>query len=68
MLTPDHARTILANCGILNPALDFHALYSEQVSALLMEANAYRYRAPRNANGSRARYWYAYLIRRAAKA
>jgi hypothetical protein len=63
----DRARTILAACGVLNPRLDFHALYTEQVDALIREADAYGYRAPKNANGSRARYWHAYLERAAAR-
>lgn len=48
--------------------VDFHALRTEQVDALLGEADARRYRKPRNANGSRARYFHAYLVRAANSA
>lgn len=56
--------------GILNRAhvpLDdsFHALSSDQVDSISLEADAYGYHKPRNANGSRARYFHALLIRRA---
>jgi hypothetical protein len=42
---------------------DFHALGSMEVLSVTMAANDYRYRAPRGANGSRARYFHAYLQR-----
>lgn len=42
---------------------DFHALSSGDVLALLAYADSYGYRAPKNANGSRGRYWHAYLVR-----
>ena len=44
---------------------DFHRLNSNQVSRLLMEADQRKYRKPRNANGSRARMFFAYVQRRA---
>ncbi len=47
---------------------DFHALDSSQVEGVIAAADAARYRAPRNANGSRARYFHAYLQRAAARA
>jgi hypothetical protein len=43
--------------------LDFHALNSDQVAFLLEAADHLKYKAPANANGSRARYFYAYLQR-----
>lgn len=46
-------------------ALDFHRLRSSQVAALLVEADARRYRAPRNANGSRGRMFWQYVQRAA---
>ena len=46
---------------------DFHALDSAQVERILIAADRWRYRAPRNANGSRARYFHAYLQRLARK-
>lgn len=44
-------------------AQDFHRLNSDDVAKLIREADAHGYRAPRNANGSRARYFHAYLVR-----
>lgn len=43
----------------------FHALPSATVDKLLGAADAAGYRAPRNANGSRGRYFYAALCREA---
>lgn len=40
---------------------DFHALSWEQTSILVTIARTVGYRKPRNANGSTARYFYAYL-------
>lgn len=40
---------------------------SQVYKSLLVEADAHKYRAPRNANGSRGRYWHEYLQRAAAK-
>ena len=57
------ARSILRRAGI-DPREDFHALRSGQVDRLLAEADAVGYRKPKNASGSRARYFHAYLIRR----
>jgi len=45
---------------------DFDVLSRAQVWHLLSYADDHGYRAPRGANGSRGRYWYAYLQRRAA--
>ncbi len=63
MLSPHTAQNILTTCGASHN--DFHALPAESVERLLACARLYRYRAPRNANGSLARYWHAYLMRRA---
>ena len=65
MLTREQATNILRLCGI-KPDTDFHALASIHVDFLIHAANNLRYRKPRNANGSRARYFHAYLQRRAA--
>ena len=46
---------------------DFHALNSEQVEKIISLADSRGYRAPKNAKGSRARYFYAYLERVAAR-
>lgn len=60
------ARDILSRCGGVDR--DFHALPSADVDAILREADARQYRRPRNANGSRARYFHAYLTRAANRA
>lgn len=44
---------------------DFFTLRTSQVEALLKEADQHRYRRPPNANGSRARYFYEMIQRRA---
>jgi hypothetical protein len=53
---------VLKQCGI-DWRRDFHSLRSEQVEALIAWADEFKYRKPRNANGSRARYFHAYLVR-----
>lgn len=40
---------------------NFFTLSQDQVSALLAEADRAKYRQPRNANGSRARYFHERL-------
>ena len=54
-------------CEILSRAggrgQDFHALYSRQVDVILEAADRVGYRKPKNANGSRSRYFHAYLER-----
>ena len=44
---------------------DFYTLSSSQVDAVLAEADRVRYRQPRNANGSRARYFFERMQREA---
>lgn len=63
MLAPSRAKEILIRCNAVG---DFYTLSSIVVDALLAEADVMRYRAPKNANGSRGRYFHAYLERRAA--
>ncbi len=46
---------------------NFHALRTDQVSALLAEADLCRYRASKSANGSRGRYFHDMLQRRATR-
>lgn len=58
------ARDLAARYGI-DLERDFHALPSEQVERIIAAADSVRYRAPRNANGSRARYFHARLVRTA---
>ena len=60
------ARLMLQQCDI-NLGADFHALTGDKVTALLSRADFYRYRAPKNANGSRARYFHDFLQRKARK-
>ena len=45
------------------PDQDFHTLSGGQVECLLSWARHFGYRQPRNANGSKARYFFAYLQR-----
>ena len=61
------ARGIIAAIGCENN-VDFHRLDYNQVNRVIMEADQYGYRAPRGANGSRARYFFAYLQRAASRA
>jgi len=42
---------------------DFHVLRSSKVGELLEVADQYKYRKPKNANGSRGRYFHDYLQR-----
>ncbi len=58
----ERAMEILASCGI-DRSLDFHALRFATVDKLLSFAESERYQRPQNANGSRARYFHAMLIR-----
>lgn len=67
----EHARETLFRCKCAMHGLsggDFHALPAESVARLIVEAEWVRFRAPKNANGSRARYFYAYLQRLAREA
>lgn len=59
-----NARAVLAaaNCRV---GQDFHTLSSSQVDVILCEADRVRYQKPKNANGSRGRYFYAKLTREA---
>lgn len=42
---------------------DFHSLDSSMVDRIIAAADEWGYRKPKNANGSRARYFYAYMER-----
>ena len=59
------ARAILQDASVERGA-DFHALTTWAVLALETAADERGYRKPANANGSRVRYWHAYLQRAAA--
>lgn len=63
MISPETAQDILGNFA----NADFHTLRASEVDALLAYADEYKYRKPRNASGSRARYFFHYLQRRAAR-
>lgn len=53
----------IANRHRIPLGLDFHALDSAQVDNVRAAADDYGYRAPRNRNGSRCRYFFAFLER-----
>jgi len=59
-----NAQAVLSGLGIAI-GQDFHTLNRSQVDGLLIEANRVRYQKPRQANGSRARYFHDKLQRRA---
>lgn len=65
-MTRADARDILTRTG--TAGIQFHALPSDKVEALRIEADLVKYRQPKNANGSRARYFHAFLCRLAARA
>lgn len=58
------AKAILQNCNISLGA-DFLSLRTTQVDSLLAWADHYKYRKPKLANGSRARYFHDLIQRRA---
>ncbi len=59
-------RVTLNDLGI-DPKASFFTLDHSQIDALLEEADRVKYRQPRNANGSRARYFHARLQRQEAR-
>lgn len=59
-----NARATLALLN-LNSSQDFHTLSPSQVDRILEEADRVRYQKPRNANGSRGRYFFQKLCREA---
>lgn len=61
-MTRDKA-TIRATLSTVDFSADFHTLPADQVQALIDAARLFRYRGPANANGSTARYFFAYLTR-----
>jgi len=64
MLSAEAARAQLRAIGLTGQE-DFHALSSSTVDKIIAAADAARYRKPKDANGSRARYFHAMLVRRA---
>jgi len=65
-MTYEQARD-LATWHRLTLDRDYHALPSDIVDRVIAAADARKYRQPRNANGSRARYFYALLQRTVAR-
>lgn len=61
-MTKEKARYILDLCSVPEGA-DFHTLSSDQVEELADEGRAFKYKAPKNANGSYGRMFYAYICR-----
>lgn len=61
-----NARKILADCDVPIGA-DFFTLTPSTVCRLLEWADSCHYRKPRNANGSRGRYFHAKLQREAQR-
>ena len=64
-MTHDDARNLCAQFGIIRqPELpDWHKMDSDQKERVIAAADCVKYRAPKNANGSRGRYFAAYLAR-----
>lgn len=65
-MTPVEARAVLTACNV-PIGENFFALSSSTVVDLLAHADKHRYRHPKNANGSRGRYWHDRLQRIAAR-
>ena len=65
-MTPYDARNLTRSYSIPLDK-DFHALDSAAVESLRKLAVLVRYREPKNANGSRARCFHAYLRRIASR-
>jgi hypothetical protein len=60
-----HEATTLSHAYHVQLRKDFDALSPPEVERVLEAADAWKYRKPKNANGSRGRYFYA-LLNRAA--
>lgn len=58
-MTSADARAVFSRAKI-NPHVDFHALRSEQVEALLVAADAWKYRKPRGARANGVVYYGTY--------
>lgn len=55
--------TQIASAHNIPMGVDFHTLSSDVVHKILDAAKEFNYRKPKNANGSKARYFYARLNR-----
>lgn len=64
-MTSQEATTLARRYGIILGD-DYHILTSSEMERVLAAADEWKYRNPKNANGSRGRYFYA-LLNRAAK-
>lgn len=53
----------LCNRFRIDPKIDWHVMHSDMKESVLAAADAHKYRKPKNANGSRGRYFAAYLSR-----
>ncbi len=56
------ARTLASTFGF-NPLEDFHAMFTTNDVRYRFAADSVKYRQPKNANGSRGRYFAAYIRR-----
>lgn len=65
-MTRETAEGILTRCYLVAKP-NFFTLSSSDKEGILREADAVKYRKPKTANGSRARYFYAYVLRAANK-
>lgn len=63
----ERVRDALSAHGYQLESVDFHALDSDAVLTLVDIARAQGYRKPRNANGSRARYFFYAAQRKRAR-
>lgn len=61
-LTYWEARSLTRAFGF-DPFEDFHAMSSGSKAAVIRAADSRKYKAPKNANGSRGRYFAAYVRR-----
>lgn len=61
-MTRFEARAILNDCDLLGTE-DFFTLPASTVGTLIDHADRLKYRKPKNANGSRGRYFYARVQR-----
>jgi hypothetical protein len=66
MINLEAALSAFNSAGI-DPRGDFHALTSSQVEVILEQARLSGYRKPKNANGSKARYYF-YAVQRKVEA
>lgn len=66
-MTTEQATNVLRYVGA-ETSTDFHTLSATAVDNLIAFANDFKYRRPRNANGSRARYFFAFVCRVARRA